>query len=636
MGTGIGIGVGLPFNSVTGGGGNSCPILEPLQWDEVGYLNGTNTLDVEVFGQVIDDKGFPIDSFNGTYAQFSLGTSTDLTVNPQIPFTYPVTNNTPQSATFTGLTPGQTYYYGIVAYNGKCVSVSTAIEFVAPEIDMIIVMDTSIIQNPSTSLSNTQVRLPFAPITYTEEPQFNLDITVDWGDGTSDVYNTNPVNFPADVPFHDYSATGGVGTYQITISPNGRGIEGWSFTATQPDAENLASGKLVDIKQWGDMVIGCLLSNPNNGFNGSRYWYQTNNLGAIIAPDAPIITGDVMRTPSINWGSSRQFNLGLPQDCNIPFIHLWDFRTMVSISSLFRFTNNFDGNVTRLDDWYTPNATKLELIYDGVGGAGIDASKWNTSSCESLLGLFNNCPQFNSDLSTKQVTRKAVQGRNYPDFVDTAWDVSNVYSFQGIFSFCTSFDNGGNPDNIGLWNLRNTPAPAGQLFTLDNMFNNCSSFNGNVSPWDVSNVRAFGSMFNGCSSFNQDLSQWDFSGLAIGSCNSASIIYFLRGATAFNQDISNWDLTGAGGLNGLMGPNFPPSPLPSDPTLDTSIYNNVLVNWSALGNYSRAANCSFWSSGGTNFFVFGNSKYDATLPNVVAARNQLILDLGAITDGGPA
>jgi len=636
MGTGIGIGVGLPFNSVTGGGGNSCPILEPLQWDEVGYLNGTNTLDVEVFGQVIDDKGFPIDSFNGTYAQFSLGTSTDLTVNPQIPFTYPVTNNTPQSATFTGLTPGQTYYYGIVAYNGKCVSVSTAIEFVAPEIDMIIEMDTSIIQNPSTSLSNTQVRLPFAPITYTEEPQFNLDITVDWGDGTSDVYNTNPVNFPADVPFHDYSATGGVGTYTITISPNGRGIEGWSFTASQNDAATMASGKLVNINQWGDMVIGCLLSNPNNGFNGTRYYYQTNNLGAIIAPDAPIITGDVMRTPSINWGGSRQSNLGLPADCNIPFIHLWDFRTMVEISSLFRFTTNFDGNVTRLDDWYTPNATSIRLIYDGVGGAGIDVSKWNTSNCVNLVGIFNNNPQFNSDCSTKQVTRKAVQGRNYPDFVDTAWDVSNVYSFDSLFQNCSSFDNGGNPDNIGLWTLRNTPAPAGELYSFGSMFVGCSSFNGDVSPWDVSNVRKFESMFNGCSSFNQDLSQWDFSGLAIGSCNSASIIYFLKGATAFNQDISNWDLTGAGGLNGLMGPNFPPSPLPSDPTLDTSIYNNVLVNWSALGNYSRAANCSFWSSGGTNFFVFGNSKYDATLPNVVAARNQLILDLGAITDGGPA
>ena len=113
-------------------------------------------------------------------------------------------------------------------------------------------------------------------------------------------------------------------------------------------------------------------------------------------------------------------------------------------------------------------------------------------------------------------------------------------------------------------------------------------------------------------------------------------LFFLRGATAFNQDISNWDLTGAGGLNGLMGNNFPPHPLPADPTIDTSIYNDVLVNFSANGNYSRAANCSFWSSGGSNYFVFGNSQYDATLPNVVAARNQLILDLGALVDGGPA
>ena len=210
-----------------------------------------------------------------------------------------------------------------------------------------------------------------------------------------------------------------------------------------------------------------------------------------------------------------------------------------------------------------------------------------------------------SKLLEKQFRGFWTRLRPVTDFVDTAWDVSNVYAFDSLFSNCPLFDNGGNPDNIGLWNLRNTPAPAGELYSFGSMFNGCSSFNGDVSPWDVSNVRKFESMFNGCSSFNQDLSQWDFSGLAIGSCNSASIIYFLRGATAFNQDISNWDLTGAGGLNGLMGPNFPPSPLPSDPTLDTSIYNNVLVNWSALGNYSRAANCSFWSSGGTNFFVFG-------------------------------
>ena len=637
MGGAIGTGIGIPFISTIGGNVNlNKPVVEALQWDEVGYLNGTTTVDIEIYGEVVDDKGFQITGTNGTSADFYLGPDPDVQNNPKQPFTYPVTAGVPQSSIFTGQTPGTTLYYAVIANNGEGVTLSSVVSLVVPPIDMIIQMNTGIVQNPLTSLSTTQVRLPFAPITYTEEPQFNLDITVDWGDGTSDVYNTNPVNFPADVPFHDYANTGGVGTYTITISPNGRGIEGWSFTANQTDAQNIASGKLVNINQWGDMVIGCLLSNPNNGFNGSRYWYQTQNLGAIIAPDAPIITGDVMRTPSINWGSSRQFNLGLPADCNIPFIHLWDFRTMVEIDGLFRFTTNFDGNVTRLNDWYTPNATKLALIYDGVGGAGIDVSKWHTTNCENILGCFNNNPQFNSDCSTKIVTRKAVQGRNYPDFQDTAWNVSNVYNFSGLFSNCPSFDNGGNPQNLGAWNIRQTPAPGTNLNSMETMFNGCTIFNGDISSWQVGAIRQFGQMFQNAAAFNQDIGGWNFSGLAIGSCNSASIIYFLRGATAFNQDISNWDLTGAGGLNGLMGPNFPPSPTAADPTLDTSIYDDVLVNFAAKGNYSRAANCSFWSSGGTNYFVFGNSRYNATDANVVAARNQLIADLGAIVDGGAA
>lgn len=633
MGGAIGTGIGIPFISTIGGNVNlDKPVVEALQWDEVGYLNGTSTVDIEVFGVVTDDKGFQITGTNGTSADFYLGPDPNVQNNPKQPFTYPVTAGVPQSSIFTGQTPGTTLYYAVTANNGEGQALSSVVSLVVPQIDMIVEMNTSIIQNPSTSLSNTQVRLPFAPVTYTEEPQFNLDVTVDWGDGTSDVYNTNPVNFPADVPFHDYANTGGVGTYTITISPNGRGIEGWSFTVNQNDAANLASGKLVNINQWGDMVMGCLISNPNAGFNGSRYLYQTNNLGAIIAPDAPIITGDVLRSWSSNWGGNRQSNLGLPADCNIPFIHLWDFRTMVRIEGLFRFTTNFDGSVTRLDDWYTPNAERIVQIYDGVNTAGIDPSKWNTTNVEEIYSCFENNPQFNGDCSTKIVTRKAVQGRNYPDFQDQAWNVSNIYNFTGLFSNCSSFNNGGNPQNLGAWNIRQTPAPGSNLNSLSSMFNGCTLFNGDISSWQVGAIRKFESMFQNAAAFNQDIGGWNFSGLAIGSCNSASIIYFLRGATAFNQDISNWDLTGAGGLNGLMGPNFPPSPTAADPTLDTSIYNDVLVNFSANGNYSRAANCSFWGS--SNYFVFGNSKYNALDANVVAARNQLITDLGALVDGG--
>ena len=636
MGGAIGLGIGIPFAEVVGAGGADCPILEALQWDEVGYVNGSSTIDVEINGQVVDDKGFTIDGTNGTYCQFAFGTSPNLVSNPQVPFSYPVINNTPQSTIFTGLTPGTTYYYGIIAYNGKCVAQSSAVQLVTPQVDMIVTFDTTLTQQSTNPINqNDTIRLPFAPATYTENPSYNLDITVNWGDGNIDVYNTNPVNFPADVPEHVYTTPG---TYDIIITPNGRGIEGWSFSSNQTDARQMASIKLVEIKQWGDMVFGCP-PNPvniqNSGFQGSRYWYECQNLGPINAVDTPMIVNGYVRDPQINWGNRRNADLGLPTDQNVSRLNDWDMRNLIWCEGLFNSCITFNSNCA---DWYMPNMQQMGKTFSNTAFDG-DVSKWNTDSFSNIFLMFQNCNQFNSDCSTKTVTRKEVNnsGRsgNYPEITDTAWNMDNACGMSGMFRNATIFDNGGNPQGLNTWGIGlGTPLP-GDRYNFDGMFFN-TLFNGDLNNWDVSQCNQFGSMFQDNTVFNGDISNWDFSGLAPGSCNASSIIFFLRGCTSFNQDISNWDLTGAGGLNGLMGPNFPPSPLPSDPTLDTSIYNDVLVNFSALGNYSRAANCSFWSSGGSNYFVFGNSQYDATLPNVVAARNQLILDLGALVDGGPA
>ena len=38
-----------------------------------------------------------------------------------------------------------------------------------------------------------------------------------------------------------------------------------------------------------------------------------------------------------------------------------------------------------------------------------------------------------------------------------------------------------------------------------------TAFNGDISNWDVSNVKDMHGMFNGCKSFNQDISNWDVS-----------------------------------------------------------------------------------------------------------------------------
>ena len=69
-----------------------------------------------------------------------------------------------------------------------------------------------------------------------------------------------------------------------------------------------------------------------------------------------------------------------------------------------------------------------------------------------------------------------------------------------------------------------------------NLFKNNSTFNQNLSSWDVSNVTNMNSMFMSAFAFNQPIGNWDVS----------NVIYMnamFSGAESFNQDIGNWDVT---------------------------------------------------------------------------------------------
>lgn len=81
--------------------------------------------------------------------------------------------------------------------------------------------------------------------------------------------------------------------------------------------------------------------------------------------------------------------------------------------------------------------------------------------------------------------------------------------------------------------------------TVYYMFNDATSFNEDISHWDMSAVTDLDAMFIRASTFNQDVSSWDTS-------NMINMRQAFREATSFNQDISSWDVTNVTDMRGMF------------------------------------------------------------------------------------
>ena len=73
--------------------------------------------------------------------------------------------------------------------------------------------------------------------------------------------------------------------------------------------------------------------------------------------------------------------------------------------------------------------------------------------------------------------------------------------------------------------------------SMHSMFEGATSFTGDLSGWDVSNVSTMISTFRDASSFNSDLSNWNVSSVT-------TMLGMFRGASSFNSNISGWDVSG--------------------------------------------------------------------------------------------
>lgn len=102
-------------------------------------------------------------------------------------------------------------------------------------------------------------------------------------------------------------------------------------------------------------------------------------------------------------------------------------------------------------------------------------------------------------------------------------DVSAITDFSLLF-YHSSFNG-----DISLWNVSNGINFAG-------MFSNASKFNKPIGGWNVSNAKFMNAMFSSASKFNKPIGKWDVS-------NVINFDFMFWKASEFNQDISNWNIS---------------------------------------------------------------------------------------------
>ncbi|WP_345027259.1 BspA family leucine-rich repeat surface protein, partial [Flavivirga jejuensis] len=106
------------------------------------------------------------------------------------------------------------------------------------------------------------------------------------------------------------------------------------------------------------------------------------------------------------------------------------------------------------------------------------------------------------------------------------WDVSSVKDMSYMFRKASVFN-----QDIGSWDVSSVES-------MEGMFDEASAFNQDIGNWDVSSVDIMSAMFNEASAFNQDIGNWDVSSVK-------DMSYMFLEASAFNQDIGNWDVSSA-------------------------------------------------------------------------------------------
>ena len=186
--------------------------------------------------------------------------------------------------------------------------------------------------------------------------------------------------------------------------------------------------------------------------------------------------------------------------------------------------------------WGTTDACRIVYV-----------EQWGNTAWKNLNSAFGGA---------KNMRVLATDMPNLTQLVDALYN--NV--MQGMFQGCSSLTM---VPSINSWSM-----PSG-VKSIQSMFQGATSFNQDLSSFDISHITDMSDLFRGATLFNQDISGWDVSRVT----NMGGMF----AGTSFNQDITGWDVSSV--IN--MGSMFEGAPFFNQPI---GLWGNKMSNVIGISN----------------------------------------------------
>jgi surface protein len=222
----------------------------------------------------------------------------------------------------------------------------------------------------------------------------------------------------------------------------------------------------------------------------------------------------------------------------------WNTGKVKDMGLMFLNARKFNQDI---GSWNTGKVKDMGLMFRGALAFDRDISSWDTGAVANMTQMFNGSIAFNnggqplawSDTSKVPDMTAMFKGAVAFDQDISSWNTGAVTTMTSMFSGASAFNNGGRPL---AW------SDTSKVEDMLAMFTNAVAFDQDISSWNTGAVKSMAFMFYGASAFNnggQPLAWSDTSKVTLTD-------YMFAGATSFNQEISSWNMGAVTNFGGMF------------------------------------------------------------------------------------